>query len=75
MFLLDSESRMRRDDQPAYRPIGEAPSCGRADLAGRRVCRLAVAHRIPLDAMPDLGDTQVIVYSTWDRSPTSSKIR
>jgi len=25
--------------------------------------------RIPLDAMPDLGDTQVIVYSTWDRSP------
>jgi len=25
--------------------------------------------RIPLDALPDLGDTQVIVYSTWDRSP------
>lgn len=22
-----------------------------------------------LDAMPDLGDTQVILYSTWDRSP------
>ena len=23
----------------------------------------------PLDALPDLGDTQVIVYSRWDRSP------
>ncbi len=24
---------------------------------------------IPLDAVPELGDTQVIVYSRWDRSP------
>lgn len=24
---------------------------------------------LPLDALPDLGDTQVIVYSRWDRSP------
>jgi Cu(I)/Ag(I) efflux system membrane protein CusA/SilA len=24
---------------------------------------------VPLDAIPDLGDTQVIVYSRWDRSP------
>ena len=24
---------------------------------------------VPLDAMPDLSDTQVIVYSRWDRSP------
>src|SRR4051794_4178167 len=24
---------------------------------------------IPLDAIPDLADTQVIVYSRWDRSP------
>ncbi len=24
---------------------------------------------IPLDALPDLADTQVIVYSRWDRSP------
>jgi Cu(I)/Ag(I) efflux system membrane protein CusA/SilA len=24
---------------------------------------------MPADAMPDLGDTQVIVYSRWDRSP------
>ena len=23
----------------------------------------------PLDAIPDLSDTQVIVYSRWDRSP------
>ena len=28
----------------------------------------AVRH-IPLDAIPDLSDTQVIVYSRWDRSP------
>ena len=26
-------------------------------------------QRIPLDALPDLSDTQVIVYSRWDRSP------
>jgi Cu(I)/Ag(I) efflux system membrane protein CusA/SilA len=26
-------------------------------------------HHVPLDAIPDLGDTQVIVYSRWDRSP------
>ena len=25
--------------------------------------------RMPLDAIPDLSDTQVIVYSRWDRSP------
>ena len=25
--------------------------------------------RVPLDALPDLSDTQVIVYSSWDRSP------
>ena len=25
--------------------------------------------RVPLDAIPDLCDTQVIVYSRWDRSP------
>jgi Cu(I)/Ag(I) efflux system membrane protein CusA/SilA len=26
-------------------------------------------ERLPLDAIPDLSDTQVIVYSRWDRSP------
>lgn len=25
--------------------------------------------RMPLDAVPDLSDTQVIIYSKWDRSP------
>src|SRR5574340_162015 len=25
--------------------------------------------RVPLDALPDMSDTQVIVYSRWDRSP------
>ena len=26
-------------------------------------------RNIPVDALPDLSDTQVIVYSKWDRSP------
>ena len=26
-------------------------------------------RNVPLDALPDLSDTQVIVYSKWDRSP------
>ena len=26
-------------------------------------------QRVPLDALPDLSDSQVIVYSRWDRSP------
>jgi Cu(I)/Ag(I) efflux system membrane protein CusA/SilA len=26
-------------------------------------------RQIPLDAIPDLSDTQVIIYSQWDRSP------
>src|SRR5512134_3885069 len=26
-------------------------------------------RNIPLDALPDLSDTQVIVYARWDRSP------
>jgi Cu(I)/Ag(I) efflux system membrane protein CusA/SilA len=35
-----------------------------AAIAGAHALR-----RVPLDAIPDLGDTQVIVYSKWDRSP------
>ena len=26
-------------------------------------------QNIPLDAIPDLSDSQVIIYSRWDRSP------
>ncbi len=26
-------------------------------------------ERVPLDTIPDLSDTQVIVYTRWDRSP------
>ena len=26
-------------------------------------------QRVPLDAIPDLSDTQVIIYARWDRSP------
>jgi copper/silver efflux system protein len=41
-------------------------------IAGTLVA-LAIAYwtmrNIPLDALPDLSDTQVIVYSRWDRSP------
>jgi len=37
---------------------------GAAAIAGWQSMR-----QIPLDAIPDLSDTQVIVYSRWDRSP------
>jgi Cu(I)/Ag(I) efflux system membrane protein CusA/SilA len=30
---------------------------------------LYAVRKVPLDAIPDLSDTQVIVYSQWDRSP------
>ncbi len=30
---------------------------------------IAALRNLPLDAIPDLSDTQVIVYSRWDRSP------
>jgi Cu(I)/Ag(I) efflux system membrane protein CusA/SilA len=39
------------------------------------ICTVAVIYgivtlqRTPVDAIPDLSDTQVIVYSRWDRSP------
>src|SRR5512142_1220845 len=33
------------------------------------VCAVYVLRNIRLDALPDLSDTQVIVYSKWDRSP------
>jgi copper/silver efflux system protein len=26
-------------------------------------------HNQPVDAIPDLSDTQVVIYSRWDRSP------
>src|SRR5512143_3673086 len=39
-------------------------------LTGVAVLAAVWATRhIPLDAIPDLSDTQVIVYSRWDRSP------
>ena len=34
-----------------------------------RALRCYRCARIPLDALPDLSDTQVIIYSRWDRSP------
>ena len=41
-------------------------------IAGTLVLLALSVHAmrsIPLDALPDLSDTQVIVYSRWDRSP------
>ncbi|MEW6237998.1 MAG: CusA/CzcA family heavy metal efflux RND transporter [Candidatus Omnitrophota bacterium] len=40
-------------------------------LGGVAVCALAffILSEIRLDALPDLSDTQVIIYSKWDRSP------
>ena len=33
------------------------------------VLAVGVIRKTPLDAIPDLSDTQVIVFSRWDRSP------
>ncbi len=33
------------------------------------VAAIWTTKHIPLDAIPDLSDTQVIIYSRWDRSP------
>ena len=33
------------------------------------VCAWWAMRTIPLDALPDLSDTQVIIYARWDRSP------
>ena len=33
------------------------------------VIAIGVMKQIPLDAIPDLSDTQVIVFTKWDRSP------
>jgi len=33
------------------------------------VAAIYCIQNIPLDAIPDLSDTQVIIYSRWDRSP------
>jgi Cu(I)/Ag(I) efflux system membrane protein CusA/SilA len=33
------------------------------------VVSLHLMREVPLDAIPDLSDTQVIIYSRWDRSP------
>jgi len=38
-------------------------------IAGLLVAGIWSINRIALDALPDLSDTQVIVYSKWDRSP------
>src|SRR6202163_3310997 len=40
-----------------------------ATVALACLCGLWSMFRLPIDAMPDLGETQVIVLSKWDRSP------
>ena len=72
-FFVDSESRMKRRREAMIERIIDFSVrnkflvlllVGAAALAGARALR-----NVPLDAIPDLGDTQVIVYSRWDRSP------
>jgi Cu(I)/Ag(I) efflux system membrane protein CusA/SilA len=38
-------------------------------VAAAIVGAIYAIRNIPLDAIPDLSDTQVIIYSRWDRSP------
>jgi len=33
------------------------------------ICGVVAINNIPLDAIPDLSDTQVIIFSKWDRPP------
>ncbi len=40
-----------------------------AIVGGLAVARVVALKRMPLDAIPDLSDTQVVVYSEWMRSP------
>jgi Cu(I)/Ag(I) efflux system membrane protein CusA/SilA len=40
-----------------------------AAVAAAALAGIWSIQRMPLDAIPDLSDTQVIVYSRWDRSP------
>ena len=57
-------------DRQSHRLLGPEqvprPPAGRRGGRGRRV---VAPERVPLDAIPDLSDTQVIIYSRWDRSP------
>ncbi|MBN1495354.1 MAG: efflux RND transporter permease subunit [Spirochaetes bacterium] len=38
-------------------------------MSGLIASAVYAIYHIPLDAIPDLSDTQVIVYTKWDRSP------
>ena len=38
-------------------------------VAAAALAGVHALQNVPLDAIPDLGDTQVIVYSRWERSP------
>ena len=40
-----------------------------ASVAILLACSFQAMKHVPLDAIPDLSDTQVIIYSKWDRSP------
>ncbi|MEK7766197.1 MAG: efflux RND transporter permease subunit, partial [bacterium] len=40
-----------------------------AIVGGLAVASVVALKRMPLDAIPDLSDTQVVVYSEWMRSP------
>ena len=38
-------------------------------VAAAALAGVVAFQNVPLDAIPDLSDTQVIIYSRWDRSP------
>ena len=75
-FLIDSESNLRESVEGMQQMIHKI-----IDFSARNkfvvflLVGVAVAagwwslQNVPLDAIPDLSDTQVIIYSRWDRSP------
>ena len=73
-FLLDSESRMKspRATTMIDRLI-ELSARHRGTVIGLVLAMAAWGawsiRQIPTDAFPDLSDTQLILYSRWDRSP------
>ena len=49
--------------------VGEPSRARRPAVGNRAGLSLLLLRDIPLDAIPDLSDTQVIVYSRWEQSP------
>ena len=75
-FLIDAESNLKAalkgfaraeasHDRPPHRLVGAQPAAGADRHRLRRGGRPLCAAHLPLDAIPDLSDMQVIVYTEY----------